>query len=164
MDWLAAVKKLTIIGKKYWYALAILLVGIFLMQIPETKSKQVNVNQTPHAEIVQMSLSEELSQILSKIKGVGEAHVMLTTAAGEETVYQTDTENSTDRTKINTVTVIDGQRNETGLVCQVNPAVYLGAIVVCEGADRPAVCLQVIEAVSRITGLGTDRISVLKMK
>ena len=47
---------------------------------------------------------------------------------------------------------------------QENPAQYLGVIVVCEGADSPAVRLAIVEAVSDVTGLGADRISVLKMK
>ena len=62
------------------------------------------------------------------------------------------------------MTVTDGQRNETGLVRQVNPPSYLGAVVVCQGGDDPRVQLDIVNAVSRITGLGADRISVLKMK
>jgi stage III sporulation protein AG len=41
---------------------------------------------------------------------------------------------------------------------------YLGAIVVCQGADRSDVRLAIVEAVSALTGLGADKISVLKMK
>jgi len=36
--------------------------------------------------------------------------------------------------------------------------------VVCQGADDPAVRLAVSQAVSSVTGISTDRISVLKMK
>ena len=49
-------------------------------------------------------------------------------------------------------------------VQQVLPESYRGAIVVCQGADSPAVKLAIVEAVSRATGLGADSISVLKMK
>jgi stage III sporulation protein AG len=41
---------------------------------------------------------------------------------------------------------------------------YLGAVVVCRGADNAAVRLQIVEAVSVFTGLGADKISVNKMK
>ena len=93
---------------------------------------------------------------------------MLTVSTGEQTLYQTNNDYSTDangsQEKTDTVTVTDSQRNETGLIRQVNPPIYLGAVIVCEGADNPAVRLSITEAVSRITGLGTDKISVLKMK
>ena len=89
-------------------------------------------------------------------------------ATGEETVYQTDTESSSSgdsNDKSNkTVIITDSQRNEQGLIRQVNPVVYQGAIVVCQGADDPTVRLAITQAVSKITGLGTDAICVLKMQ
>ena len=39
-----------------------------------------------------------------------------------------------------------------------------GAVVVCRGADDPRVCLDVTNAVAAYTGLGCDRITVMKMK
>ena len=39
-----------------------------------------------------------------------------------------------------------------------------GAVVVCDGADAPSVRLYVTNAVMSYTGLGSDRISVVKMK
>ena len=67
-------------------------------------------------------------------------------------------------TKTDTVTVTDAQRNESGLIRQVNPPVYKGAVIVCQGADNAAVRLAIVDAVGKATGLGADKISVLKMK
>ena len=39
---------------------------------------------------------------------------------------------------------------------------YRGALIVCEGGGNDAVRLQVIEAVAALTGLGSDRIAVVK--
>ena len=39
---------------------------------------------------------------------------------------------------------------------------FRGALVVCQGADDPAVRLAVIEAVSALTGLGSDRVCVIR--
>ena len=93
---------------------------------------------------------------------------MLTVAAGQETIYQTDEKHSVSSnesdTQISTVIVTDAQKQQVGLIHQVNPATYLGAIIVCQGADRPAIRLAIVDAVSKVTGLGADRISVLKMK
>ena len=46
---------------------------------------------------------------------------------------------------------------------QVYP-VYQGAVVVCQGAENSAVRLAVTEAVSALTGLSSDRISIVKWK
>ena len=93
---------------------------------------------------------------------------MLTEAAGSETIYQTDEDRSetsdAQNIRVETVIVSGSERTETGLVRTVVPPVYLGAIIVCQGGDSPAVRLSVAEAVSNVTGIGTDRITVLKMK
>ena len=39
-----------------------------------------------------------------------------------------------------------------------------GAVVVCDGADSASVTLEIVNAVSAYTGLGSNRIIVLKMK
>jgi len=41
---------------------------------------------------------------------------------------------------------------------------YSGAVILCQGADNAAVRLQIVEAVSAFTGLGSNRIIVQKMK
>ena len=89
---------------------------------------------------------------------------MLTQAEGEKTVYQTDTELSDDRQKQNTVIITQSDRAEAGLIQQTLPPVYLGAIIVCEGADDPKVMLAICEAVAKVTGLGMNQISVVKLK
>jgi len=49
-------------------------------------------------------------------------------------------------------------------VQQVNPPTYLGAVIVCQGADSASVRLAIVSAVGSVTGLSTDKITVLKMK
>lgn len=164
MDWATSINKLGNYGKKYRYALLILILGIVLMLIPTGKRQSDEMPMDDTESTNAHSIQDELSEILSKIEGVGKAQVMLTVAAGEETVYQIDSDGAIDSQDRTTVTITDENRNENGLIRQINPPVYLGAIVVCQGADSPSVRLEIVEAVSRITGLGTDRISVMKMK
>ena len=73
-------------------------------------------------------------------------------------------EQLSERTKTSTVILSDSTRGQEGLVCQVNPPTYLGAVVLCQGADLPSVRLSITEAVSNATGLGYHKITVLKMK
>lgn len=156
--------------KKYKYAIMVLCIGVALLVFPmrsnteprETESSETNMVTT------ETSLEDAISSALSCVNGAGEVRVILTVARGEETVFQTNTDENrgenTINSKIDTVTVTDSQRNQTGLVKQVNPVVYQGALIICQGGDDPAVCLVIKDAVSKLTGLGTNRISVLKMK
>ena len=41
---------------------------------------------------------------------------------------------------------------------------YRGALIVCGGADSPSVRLQLVNAVAGLTGLPSDKITVIKMK
>ena len=111
---------------------------------------------------------EELEEILAQIAGVGKVRVMLTEVAGSETIYQTDEDRNqssdSESLRSETVLVSDSDRTEKGLVRTIVPPVYLGAIIVCQGGDSPVVRLSIVQAVSNVTGIGTDRITVVKMK
>ena len=166
MDWLAVKEKAGYFLRKYRYVLLILLVGIVLMCLPggeEPEQERVSPEQTDGMS-APPDPEERLRQILSQIEGAGKVEVLLTPLAGEETVYQTDEDLSANGDRMETVIITDAQRAQQGLVKQVNPPVYLGAVVVCQGADRASVRLAIVEAVANATGLGADKISVLKMK
>ena len=166
MDWIKVRDKISDFTGKYRFVLLILAIGIALMLIP-SKNEQQQIETASQEVTEYVDTTTQLQQILSKISGAGRVEVMLTVASGERTVYQYDDDFSggeTGSTRRDTVIVTDAQRAQTGLVQQIIPPVYQGAIIVCQGADSASVRLSIIEAVSKVTGLGTDRISVLKMK
>jgi stage III sporulation protein AG len=170
MDWLALREKATDTLKRYRYVVLVLAVGMFLLLLPEQKNQEIPVTQQTSMEAAQPSdsLQNSLEEILSKIEGAGKVRVLLTEAAGERIIYQTDenltTADTSSDIRRETVIVSDAGRTEKGLVQQVHPPVYLGAVIVCQGADKAAVRLSIVEAVANATGLSTDKISVLKMK
>ena len=162
MDWIGGKEQIVEYIKKYRFVLLVFLLGLFLMFLPETEQAeepvQIPVSTKNH------SLQDSLSEILSQVSGAGAVKVLLTQAAGEETVYQTDDDLSSDDVRRQAVIITNASREESGLIRQVNPPVYLGAVVLCQGADSAAVRLSIVEAVASVTGLSSDRITVLKMK
>lgn len=155
--------KILALSDKYKYALLVLLVGLILLLIPSNQSKPKKAEPILSATVNEEVLTQEaLAQILQTVEGAGKVKVLLSMGAGEQTIYQTDTDNNSSAN--NTVIVTDSERNESGLIQQINPAAYKGAVIVCQGADSPAVRLSITQAVSKITGLGTDAICVLKMQ
>ena len=167
MDRIDAVNKAKELLGKYKYVLLILCVGILLMSLPDSKEpteqpELFTVQETPATR------TEELEAILGQIAGVGKVKVLLTEAAGAETVYQTNEDRNTsgdsESRRVETVIISDSARGEQGLIRTVTPPVYLGAIVVCQGGDNPSVKFSVVQAVSSVTGISSERITVLKMK
>lgn len=155
-------ERITGLLKQYRYGVLVLLIGLGLMLLPTGKAEEAQtetVSETP-AE----SIQDRLEAILAQVEGAGKVRVLLTESAGQITVYQQDTSTSGDSLKSDTVVVTDGDRAENGLISQVIPAQYQGAIVVCQGGDRASVRLAIVEAVSSVTGLTSDKITVLKMK
>ncbi len=159
-------EKVTAFLKKYRYALLVLAAGIFLMALPS--NTQDTSEQTQEVTLTEESMEQKLEAIISCIDGAGKTKVLITVQAGEQTLYQTD-ENTTsgDTTasfRSDTVIVTDADRAQEGLVRQVIAPKYQGAVIVCQGGADARVRLAIVEAVSSATGLGADKITVLKMK
>ena len=166
MDRIAFQEKISAFFDKYKYVLLVVVLGLVLMLWPTRKSDVGTVQPVVQPE-QQTSVTEELMAILGQIRGVGRVRVMITEQSGSRTHYQTDTSGTQDsdsNTHDSRTVVISSGGTESGLVTSVSPPVYLGAIVVCQGADDPSVRLAVSQAVASVTGISTDRISVLKMK
>ncbi len=161
-------EKVPALLKKYKYAVLVLVIGLVLMSLPEKKQAEDAVIQDSTTSVKQRDIAMELTDILGNIQGVGKVQVLLTVKAGESTVYQMDEDVDTSEAgssiRKETVIITDSNRNQQPLVVQTLPAEYLGAVIVCQGADNATVRLAVVEAVCKATGLGADKVSVLKMK
>lgn len=155
---------------KFKYPLLILLLGLLLMLLPGKATVQNTESAaTEPVEVESLSVEEEkLANLLSKIQGAGAVEVMLSLRTGEHTIYQTDTQRQTgseeETLRQETVLYAAGSGQQSALIQQVQAPVYQGAIILCQGAGNPEVKLALVEAVSSITGLGADRITVVKMQ
>lgn len=149
--------------KKYRYVLLVLLAGVLLMLLPTGGEEKTALTETPQAQ-TQPDLQEELAELLSRLEGAGKVRVLLTEAEGSEIIYQTDEDLRSDSQQRDTVLITGTDRAQQGLVRQVDPPRYRGAVVLCQGAGRASVRLAIVEAVANATGLPTNKISVLKMK
>lgn len=166
MDKVDIKSKLQQFFNRYKFVALIFVIGIILMLMPTSRSENISDEGTKTLVETELAVDVKLADVLSAIKGAGEVKVLLSVAAGEEIIYQIDEDISDNSGNIqrSTVVISDSSRNQQGLIRQIIPPSYLGAVIVCEGGDDPVVRLAVVEAVSRLTGLTTDRISVIKMK
>lgn len=160
------IKRWKEIWGQYKYVMLVLLVGIVFMMIPSKKKTEVLPQETaPEEYASENDMEKRLQEILSQIEGVGKVKIMLTTVNGEETVYQTDGSGYSGESQRQTTIILNrSDRSQYGLVRQINPPVYLGAVVVCQGGGKPQTKMAVTEAVAKATGLTANHITVLKMK
>ena len=142
------------------YIPAVLALGLILMLLPAGESKsqpQTAEKQELSAPAFSLEAEEKrLGHALESIAGVGEAEVLLSLRS----TAQRDLANSMGEAVI----LSAGSGKEQVVEESYLYPEYLGAVVVCSGADNAGVRLQVSRAVAAFTGLGSQNIQVLKME
>ena len=155
-------EKWTGLLKKYRYAALIVLAGMVLMLLPTGGSKADSGGDSSEAE-------KRMAEVLGTINGVGRVRIMLTLRSGstlrlaEDSTISDSTGGQTKQEK-QVLTVNRGSGRQEVVVTQQLYPTYQGAVVVCEGAGSSPVRLAVVNAVSVLTGLSSDKISVVKWK
>ena len=155
-------RKLSAFAAKYKYVLIILLAGLVLLLLPtgsKAKAKTTQVSTVSEQTQTQAIQAEEqrLTQLLQQINGAGQVQVLLSYRCSAERELATDDAGEP------TIISAGGGAQEAVELRTVSPQ-YLGAVVVCDGADSASVRLAIIQAVSSLTGLGSNKIAVVKMK
>ena len=157
--------------RKYRLPLLVFLIGVILALLPvraKSTPKDKTAEEKTQASFDLSATQQQLETLLSAIDGAGRVRVMLTLSSSEQAVYQTDsrTVTSSGSTTQETETVFrqtGGSEKEPAVQSVVYPR-YQGALVICDGAGRASVRLAIIQAVSSLTGLGSNKIAVVKMK
>ena len=163
-----AQKALKTVGK-YQYVLLVILVGVLLLLWPSGEGK---TSAPPTAEAEEPfrveELEEKLERALSQVEGAGEVTVVLTVRDGPRQVVAQDgsaTEGESQSTRTDeTVLLSKGSGAQEPAVLQQLGPEYRGALVVSTGGGDPQVRLALSKAVSALTGLGADKITICKGK
>lgn len=159
---------------RYKYALLVAAAGVALLLWPESPAASLGGGQeaaqtSAGAEDAAREMEEAMEDILEKIQGVGRVDVMLTLQSGGERVlaadstlrYSGSTQAPDDYDRSSETVTVSGDGGQDVVVTQEIYPQYRGALVVCEGGGSDGVRLQVVEAVSALTGLGSDRVAVV---
>ncbi len=162
-EWKAFCSKLG----KYKYVILLSLVGVILLLWPSSQDTKAQPVSNVPEQSGEESLESALEAALARIEGAGETTLVLSWKDDGEVIYQTDEaiseSDGASTSDSSTVIVQTGSSHYEALVVQNRSPTCLGALVVCEGADSAVVRLEIINAVAALTGLSSDRISVVKM-
>lgn len=160
------------IWERYKWAVLVILAGVVALLWPSggTKETPASSQSTSVAALGDPeALEEEMEEILSHISGVGEVRLLLTVetdgerqlAGNTETSYSGSVSAPEDFSR-SWEAVMAQSDGEEPVVTSTRYPTYRGALVVCEGGDQASVRLAVTEAVTALTGLPADRVSVAK--
>lgn len=160
-------KRIRELMKKYRYVLLVLLAGILLMLLPGKKTEKT-VSKSETLSFSLADTEQRMADVLRQIEGVGRVKVMLTLKSGS-TLQLAEDNSSTQRDAelrrdSEVVTLNRGSGQQEVVITQETYPVYQGAVIVCDGAASSTVRLAVTEAVAVLTGLPSDKISVVKWK
>lgn len=166
-------KKVTAVLGKYKYVLLVALVGAALLAWPAGEPEKAFTTAGTSAGAVEdlfqvEQMERKLEKALSQVEGAGDVTVVLTLEGGPRQVLAQDGSATEEggRTSRETSTLLlsKGSGYQEPAVLQELGPVYQGALVVCTGGDDPQVKLALYEAVSALTGLRADKISICKGK
>ena len=186
--WLSGVDKtmekaLPTLKTSKWFLL-LGMVGVLLLLLsectpksnPSTPSATSSVQST--AEDYVKNMEQRLKQMIEQIDGAGKSEVMLTLQNSGESIYATQTKNSEDHTE----DIGEGNSKKTSkseleqetliyegtdgkqalLITQKEPQIN-GVIVACEGGENAVVQARIIQAVTTVLNLSTNRVCVTKI-
>ena len=169
-QWERLPQKAAELFQKYKYVLLVIAAGIVLLLLPlggeenptsgGTERQDENGEETFRVE----EMERRLEEALSRVDGAGEVTVVLTVKSGARQILAQDSSRSGEESSTSTVVISTGSGTEDAVVLQQVYPQYQGALVVCPGGGDPAVCLKLVDAVSALTGLGADKISICKSK
>lgn len=149
---------------RYRSVLLVIGLGLLLMAWPSQETEVPGGDSAGEVAFDVTAFETHVAEHLSMIQGAGETRVVLTLKNNGTAVYAQDVvADPGGKSSATTVTIGSGS-NQVALPVEQNYPAFQGALVICPGGDNPGVQLALISAVSALTGLGSNSISVCKGK
>ena len=151
---------------RYQFVLLVIGAGVLLLLLP-TGGRESSPAPSEEASSIQSdcfdleAFEARLEQTLSQIEGAGKTRVVLTLDSGSRQILAQDVERESDGAGSSTVvTVGGGSLGQAVVPLQTVAPSFRGALVVCPGGGDAQTRLRLVEAVSALTGLSSNRISI----
>ncbi|NLZ45925.1 MAG: stage III sporulation protein AG [Clostridiales bacterium] len=160
--------------KKIKVIVAIGMIGIALIFLSTLFEKSDTKKEIVLTDVVstdtssyKKQLEKELTQILSKVSGVGEVKVMVTIEGTTEYVYaeelstnKEENDSEISESYENEIVIIENDGRKEALVKKIVKPQVSGVVIVCQGGDNIVVEEKIYQAVSTALNISTNRICV----
>lgn len=169
------IKSLIFKDKKVLLLVVLSLIGILFLLITEFSAANDKENQevkTVSTDEYAEKMESKLEEIISSVDGAGETVVMVTLDSGEENIYAKEIKSDEDskgddksnKYEYEYVVVKNGSSTESGMLLKVIEPGVRGVAIVCDGGDNASVRENIINTVSAVLDIKTNKISVCKRK
>ena len=125
-------------NKKLSAVILLAAIGIMLVAISGATKAESDVSTSSLAQY-KAQLESELQNMCQSVKGVGKCRVMITFERGEENTYKGSS------------------------LVESKPPRVMGVSVICKGADSIEVTHALVDMITALFDIGSNRISVLKL-
>ena len=143
--------------KRYGPMLLVAALGAVLMALPSGGGSAEPPQGAGEQAFNLEGFEEKLARTLSRVSGAGEVEVVLSLDSGGRQILAEDVKQEGERVTRDTVTLNRGSGGQSVVPLQTDAPRFRGALVVCSGGGDPQVRLELLKAVSALTGLGADR-------
>ncbi|MCH5316397.1 MAG: hypothetical protein J1E05_00350 [Eubacterium sp.] len=147
------------------------IVGILMILLSEIsfttdkKKPETEVTSISYSDYVN-ELDDKLTDLISSIDGVGKCKVMITLKNTTESVFAKNTQNNQTESSYSQndeYVIYDGENGDSPILLkEIFPQIE-GVAVVCSGGDNIVVKEKIIQCVSSLFNISSNRISVSKI-
>ena len=140
--------------KKYWYAPALVIVGVALMLIRSDQTQTVETAAIGMADQNYVYETESrLEEMLKGIDGAGDCEVTITLASGGKKEYV--------REEGRVLVITDKDGNQSAVISKENAPEIAGVTVISSGRMNINIKNNIIDSVGTVLGVGTNKICVV---
>ncbi|MBP9989511.1 MAG: hypothetical protein KBT46_08435 [Ruminococcus sp.] len=154
------------IDKRLAIIIVLGMTGILLLTmselVPKDETKKAKNESEIQFEEYEENLEKRLTSIIGSIRGAGQTKVMVTLESGDENIYATENKKDDEKNE-NKYVIIENNGDDGGLLLKVVEPEIRGVAVVCEGADSAQVRQEIINTVTAVLGISTNRVNIAKI-
>ncbi len=147
------IKKIPSDFKRYWFIPILILLGVFMMIHQYDQPKVVEVTSTLEDQQYIAQTEKQIREMLKGVDGAGDCYVTITLSSGGKKEYV--------REEGSVLVITDKDGNQSAVVSRENTPEIAGVTVASKGAGSLAVRHNIIESVSTVLGIGTNKICVV---
>lgn len=152
--------------KKYRYPALVLVLGLLFLLLPTGKQETVEPSGTSESSGFDLeTFTQEAQRVLSQVAGAGQVQLLLTLDTDGHWDYLSDRTASQGENALQTqeqAVLMSQEGAQKPVTVERRYPEFRGALVLCQGEPGPGLTLALKEALSSLTGLGMDKITVLR--
>lgn len=141
--------------KRYWFIPILILFGVLMMVRQGDQPESLAVSSPSDDQQFIIKTENQIQEMLKGISGAGDCYVTITLSSGGKKEFV--------REEGSVLVITDKDGNQSAVVARENTPEIAGVTVASKGAGSLTVRNDIIESVSTVLGIGTNKICVVRI-